>query len=458
MGKGLQVRHLTMMGLGSAIGAGLFLGTGVGINAAGPGVLISYLIAGFIVVLVMQMLGEMAAARPASGSFSTYAEMAFGSSAGFVLGWLYWFMLVMVLGAEITGVGAIMGAWFGIDGWIPALIGVVVLTAVNLANVRGFGEFEFWFAFIKVAVIIGFLVIGVLMVFGLLPGTTYTGLMHIQESGFLPNGLSGVTAGLLAVAFAFGGIEIVAIAAAEAEDPKRSIAAAVRSTIFRITVFYLGCVAIIALLLPYSQIEGADTAAESPFTLVLQEANIPGAVGFMELVIVLALLSAFNAQIYSSSRLVYSLARRGEAPRALTATNKENVPHLAVIVSMVFAFISVGLQVVFSNTSVLTFLLNAVGGCLLVLWIMIALSQIKLRPQLEASGELTVRMWAYPYLSWVAVLMLVGLGILMLTDPSTSQQIIAVLAVVIFLVIVAALTRRSRAIARENANDADLIV
>ena len=458
MGKGLQVRHLTMMGLGSAIGAGLFLGTGVGINAAGPGVLISYLIAGFIVVLVMQMLGEMAAARPASGSFSTYAEMAFGSSAGFVLGWLYWFMLVMVLGAEITGVGAIMGAWFGIDGWIPALIGVVVLTAVNLANVRGFGEFEFWFAFIKVAVIIGFLVIGVLMVFGLLPGTTYTGLMHIQESGFLPNGLSGVTAGLLAVAFAFGGIEIVAIAAAEAEDPKRSIAAAVRSTIFRITVFYLGCVAIIALLLPYSQIEGADTAAESPFTLVLQEANIPGAVGFMELVIVLALLSAFNAQIYSSSRLVYSLARRGEAPRALTATNKENVPHLAVIVSMVFAFISVGLQVVFSNTSVLTFLLNAVGGCLLVLWIMIALSQIKLRPQLEASGELTVRMWAYPYLSWVAVLMLVGLGILMLTDPSTSQQIIAVLAVVIFLVIIAALTRRSRAIARENANDADLIV
>lgn len=458
MGKGLQVRHLTMMGLGSAIGAGLFLGTGVGINAAGPGVLISYLIAGFIVVLVMQMLGEMAAARPASGSFSTYAEMAFGSSAGFVLGWLYWFMLVMVLGAEITGVGAIMGAWFGIDGWIPALIGVVVLTAVNLANVRGFGEFEFWFAFIKVAVIIGFLVIGVLMVFGLLPGTTYTGLMHIQESGFLPNGLSGVTAGLLAVAFAFGGIEIVAIAAAEAEDPKRSIAAAVRSTIFRITVFYLGCVAIIALLLPYSQIEGADTAAESPFTLVLQEANIPGAVGFMELVIVLALLSAFNAQIYSSSRLVYSLARRGEAPRALTATNKENVPHLAVIVSMVFAFISVGLQVVFSNTSVLTFLLNAVGGCLLVLWIMIALSQIKLRPQLEASGELTVRMWAYPYLSWVAVLMLVGLGILMLTDPSTNQQIIAVLAVVIFLVIVAALTRRSRAIARENATDADLIV
>ncbi|MCQ9168399.1 amino acid permease, partial [Corynebacterium amycolatum] len=226
LGKGLQVRHLTMMGLGSAIGAGLFLGTGVGIKAAGPGVLISYVIAGFIVVLVMQMLGEMAAARPTPGSFSTYAEMAFGSSAGIVLGWLYWFMLIMVLGAEITGAGAIMGAWFGIPGWIPGLICVVFFAVVNLANVRGFGEFEFWFAFIKVAVIIAFLVIGVLLFFGLLPGTSFVGTTHIAESGFLPNGVSGIAAGLLAVAFAFGGIEIVTIAAAEAEDPQRSIAAA----------------------------------------------------------------------------------------------------------------------------------------------------------------------------------------------------------------------------------------
>ncbi len=452
LGKGLKVRHLTMMGLGSAIGAGLFLGTGVGINAAGPGVLLSYLAAGIIVVLVMTMLGEMAAARPASGAFSTYAEMAFGRSAGFVLGWLYWFMLIMVLGAEITGAGAIMGAWWGIPGWIPGLVCVVFFAFVNLAKVRGFGEFEFWFAFIKVAVIIGFLVIGVLLVFGLLPGTSFVGTHHIAESGFLPNGFSGVAAGLLAVAFAFGGIEIVTIAAAESDDPKRSIASAVRSIIVRIGVFYIGCVLIIIMLLPYSQIDGADTAAESPFTMVLQQAGIPGVVGFMEAVIVLALLSAFNAQIYATSRLVYSMSRRGEAPKLFTAMNSQAVPYKAVIMSMVFAFLSVGIQVVFDGSAVLVFLLNAVGGCLLVIWLVIALSQIKLRPRMEANGELTVRLPGYPWLSWLAVLMILGLTVMMLFDDVARQQVYAVVAVCFFLAVLAGVTSKSRARARDNAD------
>ncbi|HJG57205.1 MAG TPA: amino acid permease [Corynebacterium xerosis] len=441
-----------MMGLGSAIGAGLFLGTGVGINAAGPGVLLSYLAAGIIVVLVMTMLGEMAAARPASGAFSTYAEMAFGRSAGFIMGWLYWFMLIMVLGAEITGAGAIMGAWWGIPGWIPGLVCVVFFAIVNLAKVRGFGEFEFWFAFIKVAVIIGFLVIGVLLVFGLLPGTTFVGTQHIAESGFLPNGFSGVAAGLLAVAFAFGGIEIVTIAAAESDDPKRSIASAVRSIIVRIGLFYIGCVLIIIMLLPYAQIDGADTAAESPFTMVLQQAGIPGVVGFMEAVIVLALLSAFNAQIYATSRLVYSMSRRGEAPRLFTAMNSQAVPYKAVIMSMVFAFLSVGIQVVFDGSSVLVFLLNAVGGCLLVIWLVIALSQIKLRPRMEANDELTVRLPGYPWLSWVAVFMILGLTVMMLFDEVARQQVYAVVAVCFFLGLLAGVTSKSRARARDTAD------
>lgn len=452
LGKGLKVRHLTMMGLGSAIGAGLFLGTGVGINAAGPGVLLSYLAAGIIVVLVMTMLGEMAAARPASGAFSTYAEMAFGRSAGFIMGWLYWFMLIMVLGAEITGAGAIMGAWWGIPGWIPGLVCVVFFAIVNLAKVRGFGEFEFWFAFIKVAVIIGFLLIGVLLVFGLLPGTTFVGTQHIAESGFLPNGFSGVAAGLLAVAFAFGGIEIVTIAAAESDDPKRSIASAVRSIIVRIGVFYIGCVLIIIMLLPYAQIDGADTAAESPFTMVLQQAGIPGVVGFMEAVIVLALLSAFNAQIYATSRLVYSMSRRGEAPRLFTAMNSQAVPYKAVIMSMVFAFLSVGIQVLFDGSSVLVFLLNAVGGCLLVIWLVIALSQIKLRPRMEANDELTVRLPGYPWLSWLAVFMILGLTVMMLFDEVARQQVYAVVAVCFFLGLLAGVTSKSRARARDTAD------
>ncbi len=440
-----------MMGLGSAIGAGLFLGTGVGIQAAGPGVLLSYIIAAVIVVMVMRMLGEMASARPASGAFSTYAEMAFGPWAGFVMGWLYWFMLVMVLGAEITAAGAIMGAWFNVPGWIPGLICVVFFAVVNLAKVRGFGEFEFWFAFIKVAVIIGFLIIGAAMIFGLLPGTSFIGMSNIAESGFLPNGIAGVSAGLLAVAFAFGGIEIITIAAAESEDPKRSIITAVRSVIIRILVFYIGSVLVIITLLPYSQIQGADNAAESPFTLVLQQANIPGVVGFMELVIVLALLSAFNAQIYGTSRLVYSMSRRGEAPRFFDKVNKESVPVRAVLMSMTFAFLSVGIQLVFDGSSVLVFLLNAVGGCLLVLWLFISLSEIKLRPQLQRNGEIELKMWGYPYLPWLTILLIVGLGVLMLFDAAARQQVIAVLMVTGFLALLAVMTSSRRSKGRTDA-------
>lgn len=435
LGNGLKTRHLTMMGLGSAIGAGLFLGTGVGIRAAGPAILIAYIIAGAIVVLVMQMLGELAAARPSSGSFATYSRQAYGHWAGFTLGWLYWFMLIMVLGAEMTGAAAIMGSWFGVEPWIPALVAVIFFVVVNLAKVSGFGEFEYWFAFIKVAVIIGFLIIGALLVFGLLPGSTFVGTGNfLGEAGFMPNGIAGVAAGLLAVAFAFGGIEIVTIAAAESQEPERSIATAVRAVIWRIAVFYLGSVLVMTFLLPYSQIDNAETAAESPFTAVLSQANLPGVVGFMEVVIVLALLSAFNAQIFATSRLVHDLAREGDAPALFKTLSSAKVPINAVILSMVFAFLSVGLQW-WNPTGLLDFLLNAVGGCLLVVWLMIVLSYLKLHPQLERDREITtVRMWGWPWLAWVTLISLVGLVVLMLFDDGARSQIYSVIVIVALLI------------------------
>ncbi|QGU07000.1 GABA permease [Corynebacterium occultum] len=442
LGKGLKPRHLTMMGLGSAIGAGLFLGTGVGIRAAGPAILIAYMIAGAIVVLVMQMLGELAAARPSSGSFSTYARQAYGHWAGFTLGWLYWFMLIMVLGAEMTGAAAIMGSWFGVDPWIPALVAVIFFVVVNLAKVSGFGEFEYWFAFIKVAVIIGFLIIGALLIFGLLPGSTFVGTQNfLGEAGFMPNGIAGVAAGLLAVAFAFGGIEIVTIAAAESSEPERSIATAVRAVIWRIAVFYLGSVLVMTFLLPYSQIDNAETAAESPFTAVLSLANLPGVVGFMEAVIVLALLSAFNAQIFATSRLVHDLALEGDAPALFKTLSSAKVPINAVVLSMVFAFVSVGLQW-WNPTGLLDFLLNAVGGCLLVVWVMIVLSYLKLHPELEHNKEITtVRMWGWPWLAWATLISLVGLIVLMLFDAGARGQIYSVVVVVVLLIALSFTTR-----------------
>lgn len=432
LGHGLKVRHLTMMGLGSAIGAGLFLGTGVGIAKAGPAVLISYILAGAVVVFVMRMLGEMGAAIPASGSFSHYARLGIGEWAGFVMGWLYWFMLIMVLGAEITGASAIVNDWVpSIPQWVVALVFVVFFAVVNLAKVSNFGEFEFWFAAIKVTVIIAFLVIGVLLVFGILPDTDPVGTSNLFGQGdFMPNGLSGIAAGLLVVAFAFGGIEIVTIAAAESENPERSIAVAVRSVVWRISVFYIGAISIMVLVLPWN-----DPELESgPFVAVLNKANIPGVAGFMELVVVVALLSAFNANIYGTSRMAFSLSRRGDGPAFMAKLSSTGVPTNAVLLSVFFGFVSVLLNWLLPD-DLLGILLNAVGAALLVIWIFIVVSHLRLRKQLEASGKLTVRMWLFPYLSYATLAMLGVFVVLMLFDADARAQLIS--TTVLFLVIAA---------------------
>src|SRR5690606_18851326 len=307
LANGLRTRHLTMMGLGSAIGAGLFLGSGLGVAAAGPAVLLSYAIAGAIVVLVMRMLAEMAAALPSSGSFSVYAETALGRWAGFLLGWLYWFTIVMVLGVEVTGVaGIVHGWWPAVPQWGVAAVVVAVFGAINLVGVRQFGEAEFWFAAIKVAAIVGFLVLGVLVVVGVVPVTGSILGDWAAHGGFAPAGLPGIAAGLLTVVFAFGGIEIVTIAAAEAREPQKAVTAATRTILWRILFFYVGSVAIMVALIPWT-----DTARlESPFVAVLEMAGFDGAARLMEVVVVLALLSAFNANVYATSRMLFSLGGR----------------------------------------------------------------------------------------------------------------------------------------------------
>ena len=431
----LKSRHLTMMGLGSAVGAGLFLGVGLGIQMSGTSVLISYAVAGALIALVMWMLGEMAAARPSLGSFSTYAGQAYGHWARFTMGWIYWFMLIMVMGAEITGAAAIISNWFDIAPWIPALIAVAFFAVVNFAAVGGFGEFEFWFAIIKVGVIVAFLVIGVLMALGILPGMDISLAGTNFTENFLPNGLPGFAAGLLAVAFAFGGIELVTIAAAESEDPAHNVATAVRAIIVRIMIFYIGSIVVITMALPFSSIQDADVAADSPFTLVLAAAKIPFAAGFMEAIIALALLSAFNAQIYATSRLVFDMAKDHCAPGFFLKQNRAGSPINAVILSMVFAFASVGLQF-WNPPGLLAFLFNAVGGCLLVIWFFIVASFIKLHPQMRENGELTdLRVPGFPWLPWVTAAALGGLTLLMLFDPAARNQVISVLILAAVLVI-----------------------
>ncbi len=449
---GLQTRHLTMMGLGSAIGAGLFLGSGAGIATAGPAVLVSYAIAGLLVVMIMRMLAEMASAIPASGSFSVYAEKALGRWAGFTLGWLYWFTLIMVLGAEITGVAQIVTGWLpGVPQWVVAAVFVALFAVVNLSGVRQFGELEFWFAFIKVAAIVGFLIIGTLLVLGLLPGTDPVGTSNLLgHGGFAPEGIGGVAAGLLVVVFAFGGIEIVTIAAAEARDPQRAVARATRTIVWRILLFYVGSVAIMVLILPWN----APALQSGPFVAVLELAGLQGAATLMEVVVVIALLSAFNANVYGTSRMAYSLAGRGDGPAVLRRVSARDVPWVSVLVSVFFAVVAVALNWLLPD-DLLGLLLNAVGSALLVVWVLIAVAQLRLRPVLEREAaergeQLTLRMWGFPWLTWATLVALAGLVALMLADDSARGQLASTAGLVLVIVLAyaaSAWVRRRRAAA-----------
>ena len=444
LGTGFRRRHVTMLAISGAIGAGLFVGTGAGIKTAGPGILLSYVVAGLLMVLVMRMLGEMAAAEPSSGSFSVYAEKALGRWAGFTVGWLYWSLLVVVVAAEATAAAGIAnGLLPQVPQWTWVLLFMAVLTVVNLFAVRSFGEFEFWFGAIKVTAVVGFLVLGTLAVFGILPGTSPVGLDNLTgHGGFLPNGLQGVLTGLLAVAFSCGGMELVTIAAAESDDPADSIRRTTRTVIVRLLLFYVGSVALMVLLLPWE----TASANTSPFVTILERIGVPSAALLMSFVVLTSLLSALNANLYGASRMVFSLAERGEAPRAMLKLSGAGVPRTAVLASVAFGFVAVLLNFL-APEHVLPFLLNAIGANILLVWIFIAISQLKLRRAADRDGtaaDLPVRMWGFPWLSWVALIAMAGVLLLMWTDADARTQLFTSGAVAVLIVVIGLLRRHPR--------------
>ena len=437
----LKPRQLIMMGLGSAIGAALFLGSGVGVQAAGPAVLLSYLVAGALVIIVMNALGEMAAAKPTSGAFSVYAADAMGATAGATVGWLWWVQLVIVIAAEAVGAAGLLATvWPVIPVPMAALAFMLFFTAINLLGVKNFGEFEFWFAIIKVAAIIGFILIGVALLMGWLPDAQSPGLSNFTDhGGFAPKGLAGIGAALLVVVFAFGGTEIVAVAAAETEDPERSIARAIRTVAWRILVFYIGSLSVIIAVVPWT-----SDSLSSPFAAVLQVANIPGAATAITLIAVIALLSALNANLYGASRMMYSLARRQEAPAVLGWTDPRQVPIIAVLASVLFGFAATVMELLFPG-KVLPVLLNIVGSTCLLVWTISLLSQLILRRRANRDGtRLPFRMTGYPYLT------LLGLGVLalifglLLSEAHTRVQFLSMAALTAIIAITSEVTRRVR--------------
>lgn len=439
----LSQRHLSMIGLGGAIGAGLFVGSGAGIAVAGPGILISFLAAGLLAVLVMRMMGEMSVAFPSSGSFSAHAERALGSWAGFTIGWLYWILIAVVLAIEATGAAVIMHGWVpAVDTWVWVLVFMAGLTVANLAAVRTFGEFEFWFAILKVAAIAAFLVLGALAVTGALPGKGAFGLTNLTaHGGFLPLGWDGVLSGLLAVVFAFGGMEIVTLAAAESKDPVRGLSSAMRTVVWRLLLFYVGSVAVVVLVLPWND----SQVGESPFVAVLDHLGLPAAAQVMNVVLLAALLSALNANLYAASRMIYSLAERGEAPSALRGLSRRGVPQRAVLVSVAFGFFSVLLNFKWPD-SVFMWMLNAVGAIALVVWIAVAVSQLRLRAQLEreAPERLAMRMWGFPGLTILALVAMAAVLVLLAAQESSRPQVVGTGLLTAFVLAVALVRQRRK--------------
>ncbi|BCQ03848.1 amino acid permease [Cutibacterium avidum] len=429
----MKGRHLVMMSLGSAIGTGLFVGSGKGVAAAGPATLVAYVVAGLLVIAIMYMLGEMVAAHPDSGAFSVYTSRAMGPAAGFAMGWVWWIELVIVVAAEaIAAASTLVAMWPIAPVWLLTLIFLVVLTAVNLLGVDRFGEFEFWFALLKVAAVLVFLVIGVLLICGVLAAPAAGASNLVGHGGFMPNGWSGIAAALLMVTFSFGGIEIMAVAAAETEDPARNVSRAVRTIVWRILLFYMGSVAIMVIAVPWDD----PKLGTSPFVAVLDRAGIPAASEVMTLVIVLALLSSLNANLYGAARMLGSLAERGMAPRAAMRTRGRSVPAVAVLASVLFGFCCV-LATFWWGDTVLGTLLNIVGSTIIVTYFFTICSQYVLRRQVEREGTpLPMRIKGFPVVSWAAMILLVSIMVLGMFAPDVRAQLLSTGALVVVLYLV----------------------
>lgn len=421
--KGLKQRHLTMIAMGGVIGAGLFVGSGVVIGSAGPAAFLSYAITGVIIILVMRMLGEMAAANPSTGSFADYARQALGGWAGFSVGWLYWYFWVIVIGFEAVAGAKVLQYWVDAPLWLMSLALMSLMTLTNLFSVSSFGEFEFWFAGIKVAAIAVFLVLGTLFVIGIWPNQSLDFSNLTSHGGFLPHGVGEIFSAIVVVIFSMVGAEVATIAAAESPDPGKSIAKATNSVILRIAIFFVGSIFLLAVMLPWN----SDELAASPYVAAFQRMGIPGAADLMNAVVLTAVLSCLNSGLYTSSRMLFVLAARREAPAVLMSVAKNGVPMAAILSSTVVGFLCV-IAAAVSPDTVFLFLLNSSGAIILFVYLLIAISQIVLRRRSD-EATLPIRMWLFPGLSYVVVLAILAvLAQMALTSSVRPQLLLSLLA------------------------------
>jgi GABA permease len=428
--KGLKQRHLTMIAIGGVIGAGLFVGSGVVIQKTGPAAFLTYALTGVLIVMVMRMLGEMATANPSTGSFADYARRALGGWAGFSVGWLYWYFWVIVVGFEAVAGAKVLTYWFSAPLWLLSLGLMILMTATNLFSVRSYGEFEYWFAGVKVAAICVFLVLGTLYVVGLWPDRGFDLSNLTAHGGLFPNGLGAIFSGIVVVIFSMVGAEIATIAAAESPDPERAIARATNSVVVRIAIFYVGSVFLLAAIVPWN----SDELAASPYVSAFTAMGLPYADHIMNAVVLTAVLSCLNSGLYTASRMLFVLAGRREAPVALITVNERGVPVWAILTSTVVGFLCV-IAAAVSPDTVFLFLLNSSGAIILFVYLLIAVSQLVLRRRTPPE-RLRVRMWFFPVLTLATIAaMLAVLASMAFQSDTRSQLLLSLLSWAVVLVL-----------------------
>jgi L-asparagine transporter-like permease len=419
LSRSLKGRHLTMISIGGIIGAGLFVSSSTAIIAGGPASFISYAITGFLILLVMRMLGEMTTALPKVRSFTEFARAGLGEGAGFVVGWLYWYFWVLVVPVEAIAGAKILKLWIPLP---PLAIGMglmTVMTCVNLMSARSYAEFEFWFSSIKVAAILVFIAIAASYAFGWTAphGSTFGNL--VDYGGFTPHGWIAVFAAVPTVFFAMMGAEITTIAAGESIQPGRAIARMSTQVIGRILVFYVISLFLIVAVTPWNTVR----SGESPFTLALNTMHIPWAGAIMTVIILTAVLSCMNSAFYVSSRVLFVLAERGDAPQSLVKLNARRVPVGSVLMGALAGFLGI-IAATEAPQVVFDFLVSSSGAVIVFIYIAIAMSQIVLRNRRERNGEPkpAVTMWLFPWLSYAAIAGMSAVLIAMAFTPGLQQD------------------------------------
>lgn len=420
LSRSLRPRHVAMITIGGIIGAGLFVGSSVAIHATGPAVIISYSLTGFLLLLVMRMLGEMAVEMPQVRSFTEFTRATLGNWAGFSVGWLYWYFWVTVIPVEAIAGAGIIRDWIPLPEWVIGTALMVCMTAVNLMSARAYGEFEFWFSSIKVAAIISFIIVVGAHAFGFRSPTGPTFSNLTAYGGFAPLGWFAVLASVTTVIWSMMGAEVVTIAAAESPEPARAVARMTSTIISRILLFYVLSVFVITCAVPWTKV----VPAQSPFTLALDEVHFPYASTFMAAVVLTAVLSCLNSCFYIASRVLFVLATRGDAPRWLVRTNARHVPARAVMLASLFGFAGV-IAAILSREGVYVFLTNSSGAIIAVIYLMIGVSQVVSRRARERAGlpPAALPMWLFPWLSYLGIAGMASVLVAMAFTPSHRAEL-----------------------------------